>query len=99
MNQDMNGGELINALQTICGINNVFADEEARHFYGHDETEELLYLPAVVVKPSTPDEISSILKYCNEHKIPVTPRGAGTGLSGGAIPHRGGVVLSIERLN
>ncbi|HYK44577.1 MAG TPA: FAD-linked oxidase C-terminal domain-containing protein [Parafilimonas sp.] len=99
MNKETDNVELINALQTICGINHVFADDEARHYYGHDETEELLYLPEVVVKPSTADEISSIISYCNERKIPVTPRGAGTGLSGGAIPHTGGIVLSIERLN
>ena len=99
MNKETDDVELINALQTICGINHVFVDEEARHYYGHDETEELLYLPEVVVKPSTPEEISSIISYCNERKISVTPRGAGTGLSGGAIPHTGGIVLSIERLN
>ena len=94
-----NTTELINALQTICGINNVFADKESLHQYGHDETEELLYFPEVVVKPSTTEQISQVLQYCNEYKIPVTPRGAGTGLSGGAIPHKGGVVLSIEKLN
>ena len=99
MNKETDDVELINALQTICGINHVFVDEEARHYYGHDETEELLYLPEVVVKPSTAEEISSIVSYCNERKISVTPRGAGTGLSGGAIPHTGGIVLSIERLN
>ena len=99
MNKETDDVELINALQTICGINHVFVDEEARHYYGHDETEELLYLPEVVVKPSTAEEISSIVSYCNERKISVTPRGAGTGLSGGAIPYMGGIVLSIERLN
>ena len=61
-----NTTELINALQTICGINNVFADKESLHQYGHDETEELLYFPEVVVKPSTTDEISLVLQYCNQ---------------------------------
>ena len=91
--------ELVHFLKTVCGAANVFGDDETLHYYGHDETEELLYLPTVVVKPATPGEVSSILTYCNEHKFPVTPRGAGTGLSGGAIPHKGGVVLSIERFN
>ncbi|HVF96146.1 MAG TPA: FAD-linked oxidase C-terminal domain-containing protein, partial [Flavisolibacter sp.] len=50
-------------------------------------------------KPRTPEEISIILSICNQHRIPVTPRGAGTGLSGGALPHLGGVLLSTERLN
>ncbi len=90
---------LINQLQNICGERNVFFDEESLNHYGHDETEELLYTPDVVVKPSTTAEISSILRYCNAHLIPVTPRGAGTGLSGGAIPQHGGVVISTDKLN
>ncbi len=90
---------LIQQLQTICGKQNVFFDEESLNYYGHDETEKLLYLPDVVVKPASAGEISKILKYCNENLIAVTPRGAGTGLSGGAIPHNGGVVISTEKLN
>jgi glycolate oxidase len=91
--------ELIQELQSICGEANVFFDDESLDHYGHDETEKLLYPPDVVAKPSTAEEISKILKYCNEHVIPVTPRGAGTGLSGGAIPQNGGVVISTEKLN
>ena len=90
---------LIEVLINISGEENVFADEESVNFYGHDETEKLNYPPDVIVKPSSTEEISKILKYCNEHLIPVTPRGAGTGLSGGAIPHNGGVVISTEKLN
>lgn len=85
--------------KNIAGINNVFVDEEVLSSYGHDETEDLLYMPDVVIKPGTAEEISSILKICNHNNIPVTPRGAGTGLSGGALPHLGGVLLSLERLN
>lgn len=91
--------EILEQLKTICGKQYVFADEENLRHYGHDETEELLYLPEVVIKPHTTEEISSVMKLCNEHLIPVTPRGAGTGLSGGAIPHLGGVLMSTERLN
>ncbi len=83
----------------IVGEAFVLADEENLHTYGHDETERLLYLPEVVLKPKTTDEIAQIMRLCNEAKIPVTPRGAGTGLSGGALPHLGGVLLSTERLN
>src|SRR5438045_845955 len=77
----------------------VLSDEESLYNYSHDETEDLHYLPDVVLKPQTPEEISAILKICDHDKIPVTPRGAGTGLSGGALPHLGGVVLSTERMN
>ena len=67
--------------------------------YAHDETEDLHFQPDIVIKPGNAEEISAILKICNQHKIPVTPRGAGTGLSGGALPHLGGVVITMERLN
>lgn len=91
--------EFINQLQTICGNENVFTDEDKTKPYASDETERLVYMPEVVVKPATPDEIAAILKLCNTHLIPVTPRGAGTGLSGGALPIYGGVLLSMERFN
>ncbi len=86
-------------LKGIVGEQYVVYDEESLNHYGHDETEHLLYLPAVVVKPRTAEEISAIMTLCNRHKIPVTPRGAGTGLSGGALPNLGGVLISMERLN
>ena len=89
----------IDALKKIVGDAYVLVDEETLHHYAHDETEDLHFLPDVVVKPSSADEISAILKLCNQNRIPVTPRGAGTGLSGGALPHLGGVLLSVERLN
>src|SRR6478736_6086766 len=91
--------DLIHQMQAICGVINVLFDNESLNHYGHDETEKLLFLPDVVVKPSSPEEVSKILKYCNQHFVPVTPRGAGTGLSGGAVPHNAGVVLSTEKLN
>jgi len=91
--------EHIQAFKNIVGESGVFVDEEILNSYAHDETEDLHFLPDVVIKPSGAEEISAILKICNQFKIPVTPRGAGTGLSGGALPHLGGVLLSTERLN
>lgn len=85
--------------KNIVGEQQVLCDEESLKHYGHDETELLLFLPEVVLKPGTAEEISAIMKICNADRIPVTPRGAGTGLSGGALPHLGGVLLSTERLN
>ena len=89
----------IEAFKTIVGQQFVFVDEENLYKYSHDETENLHYLPEVVLKPRTAEEISEIFKICNQYKIPVTPRGAGTGLSGGALPHLGGVLISLERMN
>jgi glycolate oxidase len=89
----------LEAFKAIVGEQYVLIDEEALQHYAHDETEDLHFRPDVILKPRTAEEISEVLKICNRYKIPVTPRGAGTGLSGGALPHLGGVLLSIERLN
>lgn len=67
--------------------------------YSHDETEDIISFPAVVLKPSTAAEISKILSYCNKNKIAVTPRGAGSGLAGAAIPLKDSVVISMERFD
>jgi glycolate oxidase len=63
------------------------------------KTEDYHFMPGLVVKPGSASEISAVMQLANEYKIPVTPRGAGTGLSGGALPVFGGIVLSTERLN
>jgi glycolate oxidase len=91
--------EYLQAFKDIAGGPYVFTDEESLDNYAHDETENLHFLPDIVIKPRTAEEISAIMKICNQHKIPVTPRGAGTGLSGGALPHLGGVLISFERMN
>lgn len=83
----------------IVGENNVLVDLESRTDYGHDYTEDLSFPPAVVLKPSTTEEVSKILKHCNDRCITVTPIGARTGLSGGALSVYGGVGLSVERFN
>jgi glycolate oxidase len=89
----------IEAFRKIAGEEYVISDNESLRHYSHDETEKLSYLPDLVIKPRTAEEIAAIMKRCNEYSIPVTPRGAGTGLSGGALPHLGGVLLSLERMN
>lgn len=90
---------LIASFRKIVGEEHVFIDGEALRHYSHDETENLSYLPEVILKPRTAKEISSIFTICNQHRIPVTPRGAGTGLAGGALPTKGGVLITTERMN
>ena len=85
--------------ESIIGEEYVIFDKAKMQGYDHDETEDFSFYPEVVVKPGTPDEISKILSYCTAHELSVTPRAAGTGLSGGALAIHGGVLLSIERLN
>jgi glycolate oxidase len=91
--------EILQQLQAIAGSSFVFTDIETRNQYGHDETEDYVFPPHVVVKPENSLEISEILKVANTYKIPVVPIGARTGLSGGALSVQGGIGLSMERLN
>src|ERR1017187_8385506 len=90
---------IIQQFNNCIGEKYVSFDKESLDNYSHDETEDLSFLPEVVLKPRTANEISEILKICNKESIPATPRGAGTGLSGGALPVHGGAIISTERLN
>ncbi|PZO29608.1 MAG: FAD-binding oxidoreductase [Flavobacteriaceae bacterium] len=91
--------EILNKLTQIVGENYIFTDIETRNHYGHDETEDYVFPPNVVVKPANSNEVSQIIKIANEYKIPTTPIGARTGLSGGALSIYEGIGLSLERLN
>ena len=86
-------------IKNLLGSDNVFMEKDILSHYSHDETEDLSFCPELVVKPKTTKDISELMKICYDNNIPVTPRGAGTGLSGGALPVKGGVVLSVERMN
>ncbi len=85
--------------KNLLGQDFCLSDSDNLKKYGHDETENLEFLPELVLKPKTTEQVASILKYCNEYKIAVTPSGARTGLSGGALPIFGGVNMSLERMN
>ncbi len=91
--------EHIDSLIKIVGADDVLSDTENLEKYGQDETEDLIFKPEVVVKPKTVSQISDIMKFANSHKISVTARGSGTGLSGGALPIHGGIIISMERFN
>ena len=91
--------EILAQIKSIVGAEYVFTDAESFEKYGRDETEKLHYSPAVVVKPRKTEEIAALMQLANKHLIPVTPRGAGTGLTGGALPHLGGLVIAMERFN
>ncbi|MDR2494400.1 MAG: FAD-binding oxidoreductase [Spirochaetaceae bacterium] len=93
--------EVVNALKDIVGKGSVFTDEEKLEAYSHDETdaEEYGHAPEVVVLPGSTDEVARVVKLANKELIPITPRGAGSGLSGGAIPEQGGIVVSLEKMN
>jgi len=94
---------IVEKLENIVGKSHVVTDRERMESYLFDETAEPVRpRPAtklVLVKPANTKEVSEILKIANENKIPVFPRGGGTGLVGGSIPTESGVILSMERMN
>jgi glycolate oxidase len=90
---------IVAELGEISGPENVLIDAETLQRYGHDEVVGLHADPEVVVKAGSAQEISAILRLAQRERIPVTPRGAGYGLSGGAVPLCGGIVLTLERMN
>jgi len=91
--------EILSKIKSITGEENVFFDEETIKLYSKDETEDLSFNPEAVIKPTSSKQISEILKLANQYKIPVTPRGGGTGLSGGSLSVYGGICLSLEKMN
>jgi glycolate oxidase len=92
---------IVDELIRIIGDRFVITDTEKLEPYSHDEVAEKEYasMPEVVVKPKTAQEIAEIVKLANRELIPITPRAAGSGLSGGAVPVFGGILLSVERMN
>lgn len=94
--------EIASALHAIVGEKNIiFSAPDLLLNYAHDEVAgpEYACMPEAVVKPASASEISEIMKLANRYRVPVTPRGGGTGLSCGAVPLYGGIVLALERMN
>ena len=91
--------DIIRQLSQIVGEDYLFTDIATRNHYGHDETEDYVFPPSVVIKPANTAEVAAIVKVANQFKIPLTPIGARTGLSGGALSVHQGIGLSMERLN
>ncbi|MEI8175662.1 MAG: FAD-binding oxidoreductase [Candidatus Omnitrophota bacterium] len=93
--------ELLSELRAIVGDKNVIAEPDRLQNYSHDEfpLPTLRVMPRVAVRPRSAVEVSSILKLANREKIPVTPRGGGTGLCGGCVPAQGGIVLLSDGLD
>jgi glycolate oxidase len=89
----------IEQLSAILGAEFVLYDEENLLAHSIDHTEDLQFIPEVITVPQTVQQISDVVRYCNRHNICITVRGAGTGLSGGALPMHGGLVLSMKHFN
>jgi glycolate oxidase len=94
--------EIVRELIDIVGERYVIHDDPDRlEPYSHDEVPdpEYAHMPEVVVRPDSAEQIAAIMKLANRRRVPVTPRGAGSGLSGGAVPLHGGIVLLVDRMN
>jgi len=92
--------ELAEELKALVGPGRFFYGAEVPDDYSRDEMPIYgIHYPEAVFEVESTEEVAAIMKYCNEHKIPVTPRGAGSGLVGGAVPLCGGVVICTTRMN
>jgi len=84
-------------LQSLLPPDRIYTDPVDCYAYAYDNSQKI-YPPDMVVFPLTSDEVQAIVLLCNIHKIPLTPRGRGTGTAGGSIPEQGGIALSLERM-
>jgi len=90
---------VVDALRRIVGPDDVLVGAEEMETYTHDETVGLRAEPEVVARAKSTEQIVEVLRLAQRERIPVTPRGSGYGLSGGAVPVQGGIVLSLEKMN
>jgi glycolate oxidase len=95
----MPSNALIKEFQAIVGKENVLESEADRHSYSYDSAVLDPVVPDLAVRPTSSEELGKVVRLCNENGLPVTPRGAGTNLSGGTIPSKGGIVLLTNALN
>ena len=95
----LNRDQIVSKLKRIIKSENVLDHNDEIKPYETDALSAYKQKPLVVVLPETTQEVSEILKYCNKEKIKVIPRGAGTGLSGGALPLKDGILLALGKFN
>ena len=93
--------DILSVLRSLVGPRNMITDPDRLNAYSRDEVPETRWrcLPEVVVKPETVLQVAQVMRLANRERIPVTPRGAGTGLAAAAVPFLGGIVLSLEKMN
>lgn len=86
-------------LKKVLGEDKLLTETSMMEEYSRDYTEDLQYMPMAVAFPQTTEEVSQILKYCYDQNIPITARGAGTGLSGGCLPLHAGLLISMKKMD
>jgi len=91
--------QALQILKSKLGEHKIITDSDILEKYSKDETPDLSFYPDVLIRVESANDVSQTLAVCNEYKIPVTPRGAGTGVTGGSVPVKAGIVLSLEKMN
>jgi len=86
----------IKYFEKLVGKENVYSDKAHLIAYSYDAT-RTRFEPEAVVFPRNEEDVSAILKYCNEHQVVITPRGAGSGFTGGALPTNGGIIPGLGK--
>ena len=89
---------VLEELRDVIGRENVFDNIEERVCYSFDATKEKS-IPDLVIRPHSTEQVSNVVSIANKHNIPVCPRGAGTGLSGGSVPIKGGIALDLKNMD
>jgi glycolate oxidase len=90
---------ILSDMRLILSESYLLLDEPVLRAHGHDETEDLVFMPQAVAIPENTDQVSALMRLCHTHRIPVTIRGGGSGLAGGALPVHGGLVISMKRFD
>lgn len=90
---------IVEELRAAIGPDGVITDEETLKPFASDYTEDLVFMPEVAVLPRTTEDVQALMRIASKYNVPVTPRAGGTGLSGGALPVLGGILLSCHRMN
>jgi len=90
--------KIASLLADVLGSGKVFTDRDILLAYATDETSDLSHMPDILVRAETAEDVSRAMSVCNENLFPVIPRGAGSGVTGGAVPVSGGLVLSLEKM-
>src|ERR687889_1111456 len=91
--------EIVEGLGRLVASEALIVSEDERRAFETDGLTSYRRIPLAVVLPSTTEEVSAIMRFCNEHGVKVVPRGAGTSLCGGAIPQEDAIVLGVAKMN
>ena len=92
-------GDIVAALRAMAPRESIIVDEDELRVYESDGLTAYRQLPLIVVLPETTEQVSRVLAYCHQAGVKVVPRGAGTSLSGGALPVADAITLGLGKLN